>query len=213
MRYARGMTRPIVVVAGQPLLGEIIASLAGGGREVIGVSTFDEARLIAELDRPAMVVFEAGAIAGREAEASGLLRAIGAVGARIGGGGGSFAHLEEVPARSREAVRAWVATLAARPVVDVRDALEELRASYGEGLVAKARDLAGKIDAALVDASAAEDARRLAHRFRGSSGTYGFPAFGEVAASVEDAILAGGEAGRERLVAARRRLERWAPVG
>lgn len=207
------MARPIVVVAGQPLLGEIVASIAGEGREVVGAPTFDEARLIAELDRPAAVVFEAAAIAGREAEAGGLVRAITAAGARLGGGGGSFALLDEVPAGSLDAVRAWVATIVARPPTELTDPLELLRASYGEGLAAKARELAGKIDAGLVDAGAVEDARRLAHRLRGSSGTYGFPAFGELAGGVEDAILTGGEAGRARLVEARRRLDRWAPVG
>ena len=66
-----------------------------------------------------------------------------------------------------------------------------LRARYANSLGQKATDLAKSLAAVpgdSADTAALQAAQELAHRFRGSAGTYGFPAFGEVAATVDDAL-------------------------
>ncbi len=46
----------------------------------------------------------------------------------------------------------------------------------------------------LVSASAWDEARRASHKLRGSAATYGFPALGDAAAAIEEALLAAGGA-------------------
>ncbi|MDP9151923.1 MAG: Hpt domain-containing protein [Myxococcota bacterium] len=87
-----------------------------------------------------------------------------------------------------------------------------------EALLRAARDdyaasLPAKLGAlrALVDAGAWRDARRGAHRLRGSAGTYGFEALGGLVTEVEELLIGGGEdpslACRERIAETFRLLE------
>ncbi len=67
------------------------------------------------------------------------------------------------------------------------------RAEFTQSLVAKAAAIH-----ALVDRGAWEEARRAAHRLRGSAGVYGFAALGVAAAAIDDLIaLANGAPGAE----------------
>jgi HPt (histidine-containing phosphotransfer) domain-containing protein len=65
--------------------------------------------------------------------------------------------------------------------------IEAARAEYAQGLAAKASDLE-----ALVACGAWSDARRAAHRLRGSAGVYGFGALGVIAAALDDLLLVDG---------------------
>jgi HPt (histidine-containing phosphotransfer) domain-containing protein len=79
--------------------------------------------------------------------------------------------------------------------------LAAVRARFAESLPAKAGDLA-----ALVEREAWDEARRAAHKLRGSSGTYGYLALSAAAADVEDSLLESKEPPSEevrRRVAAR----------
>ena len=60
------------------------------------------------------------------------------------------------------------------------------RAEYARSLVAKADALE-----ALVNRAAWTDARRAAHRLRGSAGVYGFAAVGAIAAMLEELLSRG----------------------
>jgi HPt (histidine-containing phosphotransfer) domain-containing protein len=76
--------------------------------------------------------------------------------------------------------------------------LEAARAEFARSLPGKAADLA-----ALVAAGSWEEARRAAHKLRGSSGTHGFAALSAAAADVEDTLIEAkglpGEAARARI--------------
>ncbi|WP_242334946.1 MULTISPECIES: response regulator [Anaeromyxobacter] len=65
-----------------------------------------------------------------------------------------------------------------------------LRAGFVSSLDAVAQELEAKVAAGEADA-----AGRLAHRLRGTAGTFGLPALSEAAAALEDALLAGRELG------------------
>jgi HPt (histidine-containing phosphotransfer) domain-containing protein len=71
----------------------------------------------------------------------------------------------------------------------VRDMLAAARAEF-------AARLRGKVDElyALVEREAWDEARRAAHKLRGSSATYGFAELGAAAASAEDILLQAGGA-------------------
>jgi len=62
--------------------------------------------------------------------------------------------------------------------------LAAARADFGRGLPAKAAEFEK-----LVSESAWDQARRAAHKLRGSAATYGFPALSAAAAAIEDALL------------------------
>ena len=72
------------------------------------------------------------------------------------------------------------------------DALRALRAEYAKEVPSRVRRLARALRAwrrAPADAPSMERARVLAHRLRGTAGSYGFAAMGEAAGRVEDGIL------------------------
>jgi HPt (histidine-containing phosphotransfer) domain-containing protein len=73
----------------------------------------------------------------------------------------------------------------ARPSIDALLALA--RAEFAQRLPAKTAEIER-----LVSGSAWEEARRAAHKLRGSAATYGFPALSAAAAAIEDALLAAG---------------------
>src|SRR5579872_5813407 len=62
--------------------------------------------------------------------------------------------------------------------------LAEARKGFASGLPAKVAEMQS-----LLAAGKWEDARRAAHKLRGSSGTYGFAALSTVAAAIEDALI------------------------
>jgi HPt (histidine-containing phosphotransfer) domain-containing protein len=73
-----------------------------------------------------------------------------------------------------------------------RDALAALRVEYARRLPARVRKVARALGAyrrAPGDAVLLERARSLAHRLRGTAGSYGFAAVGAAAGRVEDGIL------------------------
>lgn len=79
----------------------------------------------------------------------------------------------------------------------IRAALAELRAEYRELVPAQLRELEDCIAQARRGeggAAALALARTLAHRVRGTAGSYGWPAVGEAAGRIEDALEAAGEA-------------------
>ena len=80
--------------------------------------------------------------------------------------------------------------------------LAEARAQFAGSLPAKTAELEG-----LLARSAWADARRAAHRLRGSCGTYGFPSLSAAAGAIEDHLLeAGGAPGDAVLARIRERL-------
>jgi HPt (histidine-containing phosphotransfer) domain-containing protein len=95
-------------------------------------------------------------------------------------------------------------------MVDARDpAIDELlaiaRAEYARSLPIKAADLAS-----LVASRAWNQARRAAHKIRGSAGAYGFPELGEAAGTLEDLLL--GIRGAPDMMTAGRIREKLAAV-
>ena len=72
----------------------------------------------------------------------------------------------------------------------VADQLEELRAQFGERLPQRLAELEAAIAEARADLSRAPDARGLAHKLRGTAGSYGFPLVGEAAGGIEDLLAA-----------------------
>jgi HPt (histidine-containing phosphotransfer) domain-containing protein len=69
------------------------------------------------------------------------------------------------------------------PAIDA--ALAAVRAQFAAALPEKAAHIAG-----LLARGAWEEARRAAHRLRGSAGTYGFAPLGAAAAAIEELLLA-----------------------
>ena len=71
----------------------------------------------------------------------------------------------------------------------VQALLAEARAQFAASLPAKASEVA-----LLVARASWEEARRAAHRLRGSAGTYGFAQVGAACAAIEDALIAASNA-------------------
>jgi len=71
------------------------------------------------------------------------------------------------------------------PAIDAL--LAEARADFAARLPAKVAELD-----LLISREAWEEARRAAHKVRGSAATYGFAALGVVAAALEEALLSAG---------------------
>lgn len=69
----------------------------------------------------------------------------------------------------------------------VEQMLAEARAQFAASLPAKTASLEGHLAR-----GAWEEARRAAHKLRGSAGTYGFTALGAAAGEVEEALIAAG---------------------
>jgi HPt (histidine-containing phosphotransfer) domain-containing protein len=72
--------------------------------------------------------------------------------------------------------------------------LAAVRARFAESLPAKAGDLG-----ALLEQEAWDEARRAAHKLRGSSGTYGYLALSAAAADIEDSLLESKKAPSEEV--------------
>ena len=98
-------------------------------------------------------------------------------------------------------------------MVMLSDKVERARQSYGARLserVASLAELLARAEAG--DASALEDAQRLAHRIYGSAGTFGFAMVGKAARVIDEQLLRvrAGElrAGRELYESLTAELER-----
>jgi len=74
--------------------------------------------------------------------------------------------------------------------------MAEARAQFAAALTAKATTLVE-----ILGRRAWDDARRAAHRLRGSAGTYGFAEVGAAAASLEEGLLEAGGAPSPEVVA------------
>jgi HPt (histidine-containing phosphotransfer) domain-containing protein len=75
--------------------------------------------------------------------------------------------------------------MSSAPDPSIEAALAAVRAQFAEALPEKAANVG-----ALLARGAWEDARRAAHRLRGSAGTYGFAPLGAVAAAIEELLIA-----------------------
>ncbi len=74
----------------------------------------------------------------------------------------------------------------------IRAAFAELHQEFSQKLPARLESAATAIRAALAareDLALREEARGSAHKLRGSTGTYGFPAISETAGRIEDAFV------------------------
>jgi HPt (histidine-containing phosphotransfer) domain-containing protein len=92
--------------------------------------------------------------------------------------------------------------MSSAPGPSIEAALAAVRAQFASALPEKAANVG-----TLLARGAWDEARRAAHRLRGSAGTYGFAPLGAVAAAIEDLLLAEPAGPREQT---RERLERLA---
>jgi diguanylate cyclase (GGDEF)-like protein len=86
--------------------------------------------------------------------------------------------------RRTEAEREERVTVA--PELALDHAFAELRKEFATKLPARVAELATAIDAVRKDPTTADAARSLAHRLRGTAGSYGFAALGDAAGRIED---------------------------
>jgi diguanylate cyclase (GGDEF)-like protein len=70
----------------------------------------------------------------------------------------------------------------------VLPAMAELRLEFAKKLPAKLDELDGALQAARGDLGRLGDARTLAHRLRGTAGSYGYPAVGDAVGLIEDRV-------------------------
>ncbi len=205
----------IVVSPASQLLGLVIE--ASGEHEehnILVAPTLAEGRLFTELLAPLALLVDAGL--GKEPQEL-LLAAAHVVGARptiLGGEGDPQSGFRDRIPATPESIRASLAQLCTyqRPASDNDDPLAVIRARYANSLGQKATDLAQRLAAILsdpADSAANQAAQKLAHRFRGSAGTYGFPTFGEVAAAIDNALLDGPDPQDARLHKAASQLALW----
>ena len=91
------------------------------------------------------------------------------------------------------------------PAEDLLDQLAEIRARYGRDLPDRVERLGGALRAwqrAPAEAELCNRARELAHRLRGTAGSFGFAAVGEAAGRIEEAVRKiGGAPGEEHAAA------------
>jgi HPt (histidine-containing phosphotransfer) domain-containing protein len=73
---------------------------------------------------------------------------------------------------------------------DLQKVLATLRADYAKQLPQKITDLTEATQRALKDPSNKEQARSLAHKLRGTGGSYGFHKLSEAAGKLEDLLRA-----------------------
>ncbi len=205
----------IVVSPVVKLLGLAIdAAGAQQRRQILIAPTPLEGRLLTELLRPQALLVDADLANDPQELLLAAAKVVAATTTALGGDGpppASFKH--RIPA-TPESLTAWLDKLCSyeRPAPDTSDALAVIRARYANSLGQKATDLGERLAAVLADPSnpaAVKAARLLAHRLRGSAGTYGFPAFGEVAAAIDDALLGGPASQRTHLQQAASQLSLW----
>ena len=98
------------------------------------------------------------------------------------------------------------ATVPAAGPSDLEAELAALHAQFAQHLPARLAELEAAAAWAEVDHSRIADARGLAHRLRGSAGSYGYPALGEAVGYVED-LLAEAQADPSAI-----RLQLWGEV-
>lgn len=189
----------IVVSPASKLLGLTVdaagAALRGGLR-LLAVPTLIEGRVFAEVLQPTALVVDSGFAEDGQRLLLAAAVVAGATPVLLGGEGELPAgFVARVPA-DRAALSAWLSDLRAGEVAGPPegDMLAVVRARYAASLGEKAASMVISAAAVLegaADPESVEAARRIAHRLRGSAGSYGFPAFGEVAARIDAALLGG----------------------
>ncbi len=189
----------IVVSPASKLLGLTVdaagAALRGGLR-LLAAPTLIEGRVFTEVLRPTALVVDAGFAEDGQRLLLAAAVVAGATPVLLGGEGELPAgFVARVPA-DRAALSAWLSPLRAGEAAGPPegDMLAVVRARYAASLGEKAASMVISAAAVLegaADPESVEVARRIAHRLRGSAGSYGFPAFGEVAARIDAALLGG----------------------
>ena len=189
----------IVVSPASKLLGLTVdaagAALRGGLR-LLAAPTLIEGRVFTEVLRPTALIVDSGFAEDGQRLLLAAAVVAGATPVLLGGEGELPAgFVARVPAE-RGALRAWLCELRAAEVAGPPegDMLAVVRARYAASLGEKAASMVISAAAVLegaADPESVEAARRIAHRLRGSAGSYGFPAFGEVAARIDAALLGG----------------------
>jgi len=186
----------IVVSPSASLLGVAVDAARGlKALRCVVAPTLIEGRVFAEVVGPSALLVDSAF----SEEGRGLLLAaatiVAATPVALGGSETPRGFAARLPAE-RGAIRQWLSSHdpVGRPAPDEADMLAVVRARYAQSLGEKAAQLAGLSAAVLEDSAsseALEQAKKVAHRLRGSAGSYGFPAFGEVAAAIDTALLGG----------------------
>jgi len=176
-------------------VGAAGAALRGGLR-LLATPTLFEGRVLTEVLQPTALVVDAGFAEDGQRLLLAAAVVAGAMPVLLGGEGEPPAgFVVRVPAE-RSALSAWLCELRAgeRSKPPEGDMLAVVRARYAASLGEKAASMVISAAAVLqggADPESVEAARRISHRLRGSAGSYGFPAFGEVAARIDAALLGG----------------------
>ena len=163
---------------------------------MLAAPTLIEGRVFTEVLQPTALVVDAGFAEEGQRLLLAAASVVGAMLVLLGGEGELPAgFVARVPAE-RAALSAWFCDLRAaeRTAPPEGDMLAVVRARYAASLGEKAASMVSSAAAVLqgsADPERVEAARRIAHRLRGSAGSYGFPAFGEVAARIDAALLGG----------------------
>ncbi|MEZ4382072.1 MAG: Hpt domain-containing protein [Nannocystaceae bacterium] len=193
------MNSSVIVVSPSPQLCGLVIDAAGELEAaqrppLIVAPTLLEGRVFTEILRPRALLVDAGF--GADGQRSLAAAAAAAAAPAVLLGECEAPGFDDRVAAERSALVAWLAALEDRvdaaPPAD--DMLAVVRARYARSLGEKAATLAAhawSIIDGVASAEAIEEARRLAHRLRGSAGSYGFPAFGEIAAGIDAALLGG----------------------
>lgn len=205
----------IVVSPGVKLLGLVLDAAGGQQRHRILVApTVLEGRLLTEILRPDALLVDAGLAKDQQELLLLAANVVGTAATALGGDSPPPARFDQGIPATPESLTAWFDKLCIyeRPAPDKTDALAVIRARYANSLGQKAADLGKHLAAVLADptdSAAIEAARQLAHRLRGSAGTYGFPAFGEVAAAIDGGLRSGPDSQRIHLQKAASPLSLW----
>lgn len=205
------MTSVVLITDSVAIAGLVHGACVRDDLVILSAVDLLQGRMLAELARPAAILC-AGDFALAEAV---LTRAAAIWGGELAVLGESRMSGVTSVAAERPAIAEWLATIEAPPRDGPADGdmLAQVRARYADSLGEKAAALVTEIDAALAqpdDAVLREASCRLAHRLRGSAGSYGFPAFGEVAATIDDLLRGPFTAGDiQALQGLRRRLALW----
>lgn len=189
----------IVVSPASKLLGLAVDASRDarrGGLRLITAPTLIEGRVFAEVLQPTALIVDAEFAGDGQRSLLAAAAVAGAMPVVLGGQGEpSSGFVARVPA-DRAALGEWLRELRSveRPAPPEGDMLAMVRARYAASLGEKAASMVVSAAAVLeggADPEGIEGARRIAHRLRGSAGSYGFPAFGEIAARIDAALLGG----------------------
>ena len=163
---------------------------------LITAPTLIEGRVFAEVLQPTALLVDAEFAGDGQRSLLAAAAVGGAMPVVLGGQGDPSSGFVERVSAERAALGEWLKELRVveRPGPPEGDMLAIVRARYAASLGEKAESMVVSAAAVLeggADPEGIEKARRIAHRLRGSAGSYGFPAFGEIAARIDAALLGG----------------------